>query len=255
MSTATPKSRLSIWQAAFVIARRDFVAILFSRAFFFFLLGPLFPVIVGLLAGGIGNSVKEEAVNPEVGVAMSIPDTTAMLAAHDLLANQLGRALPRMVAVEEAGDPDFNAKTVLEQRRGNYAAIVTGTPEAPVLTGPADQIERWRGRVALVAATAAGRSPSEFPAVETQSVATSAANEKSARVLTAQSAQMLLFLLTMLLAGMVLSNLVEEKGNKIIEILAAAIRWTRSFSASCSPCWACPSSVFRSGAWSAAASS
>ena len=30
-------------------------------------------------------------------------------------------------------------------------------------------------------------------------------------------------LLTMLLAGMVLSNLVEEKGNKIIEILAAAI--------------------------------
>jgi len=32
-----------------------------------------------------------------------------------------------------------------------------------------------------------------------------------------------MFLLTMLLAGMVLSNLAEEKGNKIIEILAAAI--------------------------------
>ena len=41
--------------------------------------------------------------------------------------------------------------------------------------------------------------------------------------MTAQAAQTLLFLLTMLLAGMVLSNLVEEKGNKIIEILAAAI--------------------------------
>jgi ABC-2 type transport system permease protein len=40
---------------------------------------------------------------------------------------------------------------------------------------------------------------------------------------TAQSAQLLLFLLTMLLAGMVLSNLVEEKGNKVIEVLAAAI--------------------------------
>ena len=34
---------------------------------------------------------------------------------------------------------------------------------------------------------------------------------------------MLLFLMTMMLAGMVLSNLVEEKGNKIIEVLAAAI--------------------------------
>ena len=43
------------------------------------------------------------------------------------------------------------------------------------------------------------------------------------RVVTAQTAQTILFLLTMLLAGMVLSNLVEEKGNKIIEVLAAAI--------------------------------
>ena len=40
---------------------------------------------------------------------------------------------------------------------------------------------------------------------------------------TAQAGQVILFLLTMLLAGMVLSNLVEEKANKIIEILAAAI--------------------------------
>ena len=47
--------RLSRWQAAMVIARRDFVAILFSRTFIFFLLGPLFPIIVGALAGGIGT--------------------------------------------------------------------------------------------------------------------------------------------------------------------------------------------------------
>lgn len=223
MSSATPRSRLSIWQAAFVIARRDFVAVLFSRAFFFFLLGPLFPVLVGVMAGGIGSSVQEEAVNPEVGIAMSIPDTASMLAAHDRLARQLGSALPHLVAVEEAGEPDFDAQAVLEQGRGNYAAIVTGTPSAPVLTGPDDQIERWRGRLALIAATATGHSPSAFPAVATQPVATSAASEKSSRVKTALAAQMLLFLVTMLLAGMVLSNLVEEKGNKIIEILAAAI--------------------------------
>jgi ABC-2 type transport system permease protein len=47
--------RLSTWQAAFVIARRDFTAILFSRSFIFFLLGPLFPVLVGGFAGGIGR--------------------------------------------------------------------------------------------------------------------------------------------------------------------------------------------------------
>jgi ABC-2 type transport system permease protein len=43
------------------------------------------------------------------------------------------------------------------------------------------------------------------------------------RSTTAQFGQMALFLSTMLLAGMVLSNLVEEKTNKIIEVLASAI--------------------------------
>ena len=53
--------RLSTLAAAFVVARRDFVAILFSRSFIFFLLGPLFPIVVGVLAGGIGSKVREEA--------------------------------------------------------------------------------------------------------------------------------------------------------------------------------------------------
>jgi ABC-2 type transport system permease protein len=68
-------------------------------------------------------------------------------------------------------------------------------------------------------------------------VATSAAKVKSGQVMTAQAGQVLLFLLTMLLAGMVLSNLVEEKANKIIEVLAASIPMDALFWASCLPCW------------------
>ena len=48
----------------------------------------------------------------------------------------------------------------------------------------------------------------------------STANE---RALTAQAGQILLFFLTILLAGMLLSQLIEEKSNKIIEVLAAAV--------------------------------
>ena len=44
--------RLSTLAAAIVIARRDFGAILLNRSFIFFLLGPLFPLIVGIMAGG-----------------------------------------------------------------------------------------------------------------------------------------------------------------------------------------------------------
>lgn len=216
------KSRLNLWSAAFVVARRDFQAILFSRAFLFFLLGPVFLLGVGALSSGVGSQIRDEALDPEVGVAMSLPDTTAMLAAHSALAGQLGRALPPMIAVE-IGPEDGGAQSILEERRGNYAAIVTGTPAAPMMTGTDDQLKRLRGPVALVAATAAGRAPAQFPEITTQHVATSGASEKTSRVATAQVSQTLLFLLTMLLAGMVLSNLVEEKGNKIIEVLAAAI--------------------------------
>lgn len=218
------RPRLSALEAAWVIARRDFVAVLFSRAFLFFLLGPLFPVIVGGLAGSIGGEVQREAVSYEVGVAMSPADTTRMVAASERLAPQLPFALPALRPVPEAAsDPAFDARGFMEARRGNYAAILTGTPQRPVLVGTEGQIQRWQGPVSLIAGHALTTDPAIFPPVSAEPVATSAADERTSRIQTAQIAQMLLFLLTMLLAGMVLSNLVEEKANKIIEILAAAI--------------------------------
>ncbi len=218
------RPRLSAMEAAWVIARRDFVAVLFSRAFLFFLLGPLFPVIVGGLAGSIGGEVQRDAVSYEVGVAMSPTDTAAMVAAGERLAPQLPFALPRLQPVPEAaGDPAFDAQAFMEARQGNYAAILTGTPQSPVLVGTEGQIARWQGPVSLIAGHALAAEPAAFPEVSATPVATSAADERTTRIQTAQIAQMLLFLLTMLLAGMVLSNLVEEKANKIIEILAAAI--------------------------------
>jgi ABC-2 type transport system permease protein len=100
--------------------------------------------------------------------------------------------------------------------------VVTGTPAAPVLTATQER-QWWAGPVAVIAATAAADAPTSYPPVRTQLVASSGARDARARMRTAQSGQVLLFLLVMLLAGMVLSNLVEEKANKIIEILAAAI--------------------------------
>jgi len=218
------RPRLSAMEAAWVIARRDFVAVLFSRAFLFFLLGPLFPVIVGGLAGSIGGEVQREAVSIEVGLAMSPADNAKMIAAGKSLAPQLHSAVPLLRPVPEAaGDSDFDARAFMEARRGGYAAIVTGTLQAPTLVGTEGQIARWQGPVGLLAGQALAAEPARFPKVAAEPVATSAASEKSSRIQTAQIAQMLLFLLTMLLAGMVLSNLVEEKGNKIIEILAAAV--------------------------------
>lgn len=212
--------RLSTFQAAFVIARRDFVAVLFSRAFFFFLLGPLFPIIVGAMAGMVGVRVAQESERPVIGVAMSQDDARAMVGAYERLAPQIGSLMPTM---EAAPGDNADPASRLRQSGAHYIAVVSGTPAVPVLTGPKDTIEQWQGPVALIAANATGHDARAFPSVALSPVATSVAEERTGQIRTAQAGQTVLFLLTMLLAGMVLSNLVEEKGNKVIEILAAAI--------------------------------
>jgi ABC-2 type transport system permease protein len=112
--------RLPLLKAAFVVARRDFVAILFSRAFFFFLLGPLFPLAVGALAGGIGQRVDSATANPQIGIAMQGADVDAMLAAQQRLKGRLGFGIPEMVELRRL-DPgqSYNARAVLERREGS----------------------------------------------------------------------------------------------------------------------------------------
>lgn len=222
------RSRLTFWQAAFVIARRDFSAVLFSRAFIFFLLGPLFPVIMLVLAGGIGAQVQSEAAKIEVGIAMKGTHVDAMIAAREELAGKLGSAIPEMVELErlKSGE-DYDPSSVLASRTKGLAAIVTGTLDAPHLTATSERLVRWQGVTTLIAQKAKTNvingAPTPYPDVTTTSVIASGASESIDRLGTAQSGQLLLFLLIMMLASMVLSNLVEEKGNKIIEILAAAI--------------------------------
>ncbi|MXP29410.1 ABC transporter permease [Porphyrobacter algicida] len=211
-------TRLSNWQAAWVIARRDFLAILFSRAFFFFLLGPLFPLVVGSLAGSIGGKVQQQAQTHVVALAMSPEDSTRVMDALQTIGPELDGALPALVRADGT-DP----KAILAEPGHAYGAVLSGTPSAPVLTGPDAQLARWKGPLSLLAASAAGEAKLRFAPMELDTVTQSAASDRSDRIRTAQAGQLLLFLLTMLLAGMVLSNLVEEKANKIIEVLAAAI--------------------------------
>ena len=224
MSPATPKARLPLLKAAWVIARRDFVAVIRSRTFFFFLLGPLFPIVVGILAGGVGSQLAESTGEPQIGIAMQADENMRLITARGALENFGSFALPEMVEVAAVSPgEDYDASKGLSGGEGNIAAMLTGTLEKPVLTGPRERIARWQGDVGLIVATAQGQGPRAFPQIALQARETSRADTNRALLATAQAGQTLLFLLTMLLAGMVLSNLVEEKANKIIEILAAAI--------------------------------
>lgn len=228
MTLQVHTGRLSTLAAAWVVARRDFSAILFSRTFFFFLLGPLFPVIVGALAGSVGSRVEQSGAAPEIGVVMQGAEADAMLRTRNELAQRLGGGFPDLAIVKrlepgESIDPAQFLGGHGEKGRPEVAAVLAGTLAAPVLIGPEAQVDGWQGDVAMIAAQAQEGALRPWPAVRIQKTATSEVGERKGRLRTAQAAQTLLFLLTMMLAGMVLSNLVEEKANKIIEVLAAAV--------------------------------
>ena len=218
--------RLSTMAAAFVVARRDFIASLWSRNFIFFVIAPMFMVVIGGLAGGIGQ--RMQAANEQViGIAMPSADVDALLAAEQDMRPRLGGALPKLVVVKRLaeGDP-FDPAAALKSTdaKGHYlSAVLSGSLDAPVLTGLGGDINGWQGPVSLLVSGARHEGPQEWPAVGLHPIASSKADQHLGQLATAQAAQTLLVFLTMLLAGMVLSNLVEEKGNKIIEVLAAAI--------------------------------
>ncbi|WP_234024734.1 ABC transporter permease [Tsuneonella amylolytica] len=211
-------SRLSLAQAAFVVARRDFGAILFSKAFLFFLLGPVFFGLISIGAASIGRQAAENSDPPVLAVMLGAGENLAFRYNYERLQSVVDLPRIELVGPGEAMAPD----ELLRQPGRNFGAVLHGSLEAPHLAGTEERLERWKGPVALVAATALGES-SRYPDVTLTPTASSQSSETRARSTTATAALTLLFLLTMLLAGMVMSNLVEEKANKIIEILAAAI--------------------------------
>ncbi|APG61695.1 ABC transporter permease [Sphingorhabdus lutea] len=211
-------------RAAWVIGRRDFTAIIFSKAFIFFLLGPLFPLLIGFAAGGLGKQIAQERDVPVIGVLMDDVDSAKLQDARAELTAIMGegRFAEFYILDVNQGNPQ-DPKSYLANKQPSLSAILSGSLDAPILTGTTAQAERWKGSMGLITAQAMNSQRLAAPQISMNLVQQSAGDAKELRLLTAQAAQTLLFMLTMLLAGMVLSNLVEEKSNKIIEILAASI--------------------------------
>ncbi|WP_221794355.1 ABC transporter permease [Aquisediminimonas sediminicola] len=212
-------------QASWVIARRDFTAVIFSKSFIFFLLGPFFPILIGLAAGGVGSQVAKDINQPVIAIAMAQAEVDALITAHHGLADQLGSGnLPFLAPLAKRDQNEAGIAQLLNQGSGgkNYMGVLSGSLDHPHFTATPTDVARWQGTVGLILQHA--RDGQAKPARLTlTNIKASDSERNTSRLVTAQLAQMILFLLTMLLAGMVLSNLVEEKTNKIIEILAASV--------------------------------
>lgn len=218
-------------RAAAVIARRDFTATVFSKTFLLFLIGPVLALFFAGLLGAAGGSADREALRPRVVVVGGDSDVAPVRAAYDRLHKRISaRALPDLIFAPAAGEPRAQAARLLAAKEKSPAAVLTGWPAAPRLYGPRSGLERVEESVALIldeAGTEAAfsRAGLERPRVSLERAILDPAGGGSSinRHFIARLGQFLLLFVTMLLAGMLLSNLVEEKSNKVIEVLAAAV--------------------------------
>ena len=124
-----------IIRAAFVIARRDFTAIIYSKAFIFFLLGPFFPLLVGFAAGNLGEKIAKDVSQPVVGIALAKEEAAKILSARESLSKTLGdRYFARMIVVADPAADQKAPQSYLAKKTDNLSVVVTGTLAEPVIT-------------------------------------------------------------------------------------------------------------------------
>jgi ABC-2 type transport system permease protein len=211
-------------RSAFVIGRRDFSATVLSKTFIFFLVGPLFPLLFGGVFGTIGAQVATQAERPVIAVIDSRSEFERLISARARLADAVGEgAVVSLVGYRPESDISAQQKRLLSSARPPVRGVLTGGFDDPHLAGAASQDEATVNQLRLMiddARAPQSRSPLAIAVSEVEGSTGSLAKERSE---TALYGQMLLFFLTILLSGMLLSQLIEEKSNKIIEVIAAAV--------------------------------
>ena len=222
---------MGFFRSAFVIARRDFTASVYTRSFIFFLLSPLLILGISILFGNIVEKSAQQDTRPAVAIVADEAGFAPIEKARERLNPAFGeRTLPDLIRAEPDYDRSLQIETLLASKDKRILAVLTGGLDKPVLTGPISETGSLRTRMALIlddargqrALAKAGADPGPVD-IEVAHVGESAGSTATLRAMTARAGQFMLFMVTILLAGMLLSNLVEEKSNKVIEVLAAAV--------------------------------
>jgi ABC-2 type transport system permease protein len=211
-------------RSAFVIGRRDFSATVLSKTFIFFLLAPLFPAAMGGLFGGIGARVATQAQRPVVAVVAPKAEFERLDAARDQMTAALGdQAIVKIVGYSPEANVAAEEKRLLASQNPPIRAVLSGGLDHPRLIGALGNDPATAAQLKLLIANARARDLDNAPDLAMTDVHVSSGSLDADRVNTAWVAQALLFFLTLMLSTMVMSQLIEEKSNKIIEVIAAAL--------------------------------
>jgi len=210
------------------VARRDFVATVYTPIFLVFLLAPAlmasFSAIGGMGAASVASSGREKARV----VAIVADDLARPMAQADTRLRAVFRrddAPPALATVRPAGDPRAQAEDLFSARDMDVSVVMFGPLTRPHIlhtrryTRSADYMGVLAAETLADHALGAAR-----PRVEPVKLVTDAARQsRGGRNQSAFLAVLGIFFLTLFLSTQLLGAIAEERNSKVIEVLAAAV--------------------------------
>lgn len=212
-----------VLRAAWVIARRDYVATVLSRTFLLFLIGPLLPLIFGGIFGLASTQGAHASAPPPIAAILDAADARWLADAGHRIGGD-----PELRMLPPTGDEARQARALL----GDGApAVLAGDLDhprlyarAPDLDDTADTLTPLLEEARDLRALADAHATPPAVTIVRHAIAEPAARAHAGdHQDVARGGQFVLILLTIMLAGMLLWNLLEEKSNKVLDILVSAV--------------------------------
>jgi len=210
------------------IARRDFVATVYTPIFLVFLLAPAlmasFSAIGGMGAASVAASGRDKArivaiVPPELARPMAEADKRLRAVFRQ------GEAPAALATVKPNGDAAAQARQLFAAKDMDVSVVMFGPLTRPHIlhTSRYSRSADYLGVVAAetLADRALGRNRPEVQPVKM--VTDAARQSRGGRNQSALFAVFGIFFLTLFLSGQVIGTMAEERNNKVIEVLAAAV--------------------------------
>lgn len=211
------------------IARRDFIATVFTPTFLIFLFAPLLMLGFGLIGGiGAAKVTAGDASRAQLVAILPAQEGATMIAVDRKLREVFRRpeAPPPLVIEAPKGDPAAQARTFFDRADVDVSTVLTGPLDKPVITyGP--QGTRTAAYMAELAEQtlraertgAKALSQATLRPMDTARNRTTSGGRNQAAFFSVLG----IFFLTILLAGQAVGTMAEERSNKVIEVLAAAV--------------------------------
>ncbi len=210
------------------IARRDFIATVFTPIFLLFLFAPLIMASFGAI-GGLGAASVADGTQGKSRAIVLVPrsQTAAIVTADGRLRHifRPDEAPPELATQTPGADPQAQARAAFRAKDYDAAAVLYGPLSKPTILFSArgDRVADYLAAVAqqTLAAQALGGDLPPVTATRTRigRTATSIGGQNQSAFLAIFG----IFFLTLFLAGQVVGTMAEERTNKVIEVLAAAV--------------------------------